>query len=819
MRRLLVLLLIPLPLFAAGRDVSTVRFAPSDAHIDSPSIAFNGNHFLTLWSMAGIYGALSNPSSDATPAFPVLPLSNPRELHLTAAGSSGYLAIWTGERGPSFGFLTSEGQLAGSAHLDVPSLNEPRMAFNGSHILIVDLSFILPSGISVSLYGLDGTLVRRFPLPASVTDSYAVTEASGDFSVVTAGKSGINEWRVGNDGSILSTIEVEPPSGITDPSPTIAVAAKGALVAIVWLQRSTGRLSTVAIGADGALTRTELPNAGAPPLPQVAILPVGIGFVIVWSVLPSPPADTALFALRINDGGALLDAQPVDLGPGIFLAAASSASSIEIALSTKTSSLARLTATVNATGITPREATPTMVLPVYQPAAVVTGNGAGFTSAWIEQSEGFHGAVAGRVSHDGEPLDGSGILLGSQIKADQSVQSSPAVAHSASEALIVWNEVAGVFAARLTPFGALLDQPAVRITSQFPDRVSVAWSGSRYFIVWTDGKQLFGAFMGSDGIKTIPRAFGNQAGRSTLVSAPDVAWDGKQFIVVFSEAPVDGVFCGDCGPPIPHRVRVLRVSADGDAIDAAPVTIPGVHDGAHVASSGAQSLISLVGPSGISTLIVREEGGALLLDPEVNVFHWFDNRWFGNISSDVSWDGSTYDVAWQFQPREFGTGWLAASRVDQSGLPLGSLSTAVGPANSAQYRGPSVASNDAGEIALVISEMAPPSYISRARLYLMTELTPMPAAPPAPGNVVSLISGNTALIEWESVAGVDGYLIESSFDFGNTWFPAAILAPDIHAVTERETIGALFRVSAFGPGGLSQATVASIGNPRRRASH
>src|SRR5664279_898959 len=103
MRWLLVLLLIPLPLFAAGRDLSTVRLAPSDAHIDSPSIAFNGNHFLTIWPMAGIYGALSDASSDATPpAFPVLPLGNPRALQLTAAGS-GYLAIWTGENGPSFG--------------------------------------------------------------------------------------------------------------------------------------------------------------------------------------------------------------------------------------------------------------------------------------------------------------------------------------------------------------------------------------------------------------------------------------------------------------------------------------------------------------------------------------------------------------------------------------------------------------------------------------------------------------------------------------------------------------------------------------------
>ncbi len=816
MRWLLVLLLIPLPLFAAGRDVSTVRFAPSDAYVSDPSIAFNGNHFLTIWSMAGIYGALSDSSSDATPpAFPILPLGNPRALQLTAAGS-GYLAIWTGENGPSFGLLTSDGLLAGSAHLDVPNLDEPRLAFNGSHILIVDLSFISPAGIKASLYDLNGALVRRFPLPISVTDSYAVTVSGGDFSVVTAGQSGINEWRVGNDGSILSTIEIEPPSGKSRLP--VAVAAKGALVALAWIDPSTDGLSTASIRADGGLTRTELPDAGAPPLSHVAILPVGAGFVVVWNVLPSPPDDTALFALRINDGGALLDTQPVRLGTGNFLTAASSANSIEIALSTKTSSLARLAVTVDAAGITPREATPMMVTPVFQPAAVVTGNGAGFTAAWTEQSEGFHAAVAGRVGHDGEPLDGSGILLGSQIKPDEPFQSSPAIAHSASEALVVWNEPAGIFSARLTPFGALLDKPALHITSQLPDRVSVAWSGSRYFIVWTDRRQLFGAFVGSDGIKTIPKAFGSQVPASTLISAPGVAWDGKRFIVTFNEVTVDGVFCGDCGPPIPHRVRVLRVSADGDAIDATPIVIPGVHYGAHVASSGAESLIALDGPSGISTVIVRDEGGVLQVDPEVPVFHWFDNRWFGNISSDVTWDGSAYDVAWRFSPNWSGMGWLAASRVNQSGLPFGSLSTAVGPADSAQYWGPSVAANDAGEIALVIPEMAPPSYISRARLYLMTELTPMPGAPPAPSNVISLITGNTALIEWQSVAGVDGYLIEESRDFGQTWFPAEILAPDIQSATIYTSLGYEFRVSAYGPGGLSQATIAEH-QPRRRASH
>src|SRR5437764_164789 len=160
-RRYLCLLLLsfPLSLFAAGHDVSAVRYAPNDSFVAGPSIAFSGSRFLTFWAMSShIYGALSDPSSDTIPtAFPAVPFANTSMLRLTAAGSS-YLAIWS-QQGtpPALGTFNSEGVLQRRAQLDVAALSSPRLASNGSRLLVVDQlpSFsAAPATTDVSLYDL-----------------------------------------------------------------------------------------------------------------------------------------------------------------------------------------------------------------------------------------------------------------------------------------------------------------------------------------------------------------------------------------------------------------------------------------------------------------------------------------------------------------------------------------------------------------------------------------------------------------------------------------------------------------------------------------
>jgi len=137
-------------------------------------------------------------------------------------------------------------------------------------------------------------------------------------------------------------------------------------------------------------------------------------------------------------------------------------------------------------------------------------------------------------------------------------------------------------------------------------------------------------------------------------------------------------------------------------------------------------------------MIVRDDGGLLQLGPEIPLFHWFYA-----FSSDVAWTGSLYVVAWRYEFLQTRGGWIGISRISQSGVPFGSLvSPTAGPAES----GPplskvSVAANDAGEAAVVLSEMAPPTYVARARIYLMSEMAPMPAAPEPPRNAVAYRAG------------------------------------------------------------------------------
>ncbi len=454
--------------------------------------------------------------------------------------------------------------------------------------------------------------------------------------------------------------------------------------------------------------------------------------------------------------------------------------------------------------------------PVRQLRPVMTANGAGFAAAWIEESAGGQVAVAGSTSGEGEQLGGSGTVL------DQKYSVAVAVAHSSSEALVVWSAFDSILAARLTAFNVRLDTEPITITGKATSgaiNVTSAWDGSRYLVVWSGYEGLFGSFVGVDGSVTSPRLIVSALG----ASQPDVAWDGHQFLLAFSVTDDAGPLCSPCQTLPPREVRLLRVAADGTSTDTALV-VPGAHIRAHVASSGSEFLVTLDSLTNVALVTVSSDGGTLRLGDEVSLFRWFTST--SSASSDVAWDGGAYVVGWRYTALE--QSWLATSRVSRSGQPSSPFVIAGGRPDSSpdfSYTAwePSlaVAVNDAGQTALIASDAAPSSEDIRARVYYTSEFTPMPAPPTAPRNVVSYVSGNTARIEWQS-DDAPGFLIERSFDSGMTW-PVSTEVPGNArntTVTLYTSLRTLFRVSAFGPGGLSQAGISSIGNqPRRHASH
>jgi len=86
-----------------------------------------------------------------------------------------------------------------------------------------------------------------------------------------------------------------------------------------------------------------------------------------------------------------------------------------------------------------------------------------------------------------------------------------AIAHSPSDALVVWTAADGnLFAERLSPSGMPLSTTLVTFGNDYLSDVAVAWNGSRYFVVWSNSVQLLGAFVATDGSSTPPRAFFNE---------------------------------------------------------------------------------------------------------------------------------------------------------------------------------------------------------------------------------------------------------------------------------------------------------------------
>jgi hypothetical protein len=440
----------------------------------------------------------------------------------------------------------------------------------------------------------------------------------------------------------------------------------------------------------------------------------------------------------------------------------------------------------------------------YQVRPVVTGNGSGFAAAWVEPAQTRPSVVSSVVNADGEPIAGAGNAI------DQTSVQSMAIAHSPSETLVVWIADGDVFAERLSPSGMSINTIPATFGKGYKRDVAVAWNGSRYFVVWSNGAQLFGAFVESDGYSTVPQPFFSEPNAAEMPVAPDLAWDGHHFIVVFGEVP--NIICSTlCAEPDPDQFRVMRVSADGGAIDSSPVMIAGRHLRAHVAASGSESLITLDSFGEVSTILAHDNGG-LMLDAETPIF-----RWYSDVSSAVVWDGTTYTVGWRYLGGDLS--WIGAAHVTRSGLRFDYRVTAAGLFPSVWWGRPSMAANDNGVTAFVVSEAAVPSSVMRARLYFASELAPMPPPPPAPMNAVSYFGGNTARIDWQSETAA-GFEIEESWDFGKNWYLYRIMPGDARTTTVYASVGNLFRVRAFGPGGVSEGAITSIGSMQRhRALH
>ena len=125
------------------------------------------------------------------------------------------------------------------------------------------------------------------------------------------------------------------------------------------------------------------------------------------------------------------------------------------------------------------------------------------------------------------------------------IQSSPAVAFGGTNYLVVWedervNTDRDIFGARVSPTGEVLDPIGIPIYvyANLQTGVKVAAGDQNYLVVWTDYRDasydVYGARVDFSGNVLDPGGF-PISNTYNWESYPDVAWDGTNFFVVWTD--------------------------------------------------------------------------------------------------------------------------------------------------------------------------------------------------------------------------------------------------------------------------------------------
>jgi hypothetical protein len=147
-------------------------------------------------------------------------------------------------------------------------------------------------------------------------------------------------------------------------------------------------------------------------------------------------------------------------------------------------------------------------------------------------------------------------------------QSSPAIAARENELLVVWEDQRvflerDLFATRITQEGEILDPIGIPVCAALGQQTDVkaAAGDQNYLVVWQDRRggasEIYGARMDLNGIVLDPDGFQISTG-SGWAESPDVAWDGENFMVVWSY---------DRYELTSYDIYATRISSDGQILD------------------------------------------------------------------------------------------------------------------------------------------------------------------------------------------------------------------------------------------------------------
>ncbi len=608
-----------------------------------PVVAFDGTCFFVAWTdfrlgTSSIYGArVSSDGEVLDPAgFSISDTGNNHRGVALASDGNQVLAVWSSEhsgsrgiwgkrfaRGTGLPFDTTAQLIA-----DPPQNQEvPDIAFGGGNFMVVFRDARDDMG---DIYGIrvrpDGTPIEPAPFPLAVAVGFQDLPrvASGPNGFVAVWADERNPWPAYNDvyGARISlTGTVLDPNGRPlfeavnqDNSPVVAF--DGANFTVAWFRaRDPMPNGYTLVGARFAPDLSRLGPAsfdietGYFDAFNPVLLLAGNAYLVVWEVDEGANEQLDLHFTRLRTDGTALAPADVNLTahanpqtwPGVgfngtrYLVAWNDNRGQDAGLF---GSLVGAEPTVEPTAGFALSQRPGRVWTYQEGNPDVASDGADYFVAWGDNVAGVGELRATRVRSDGTVLDTPGIL----ISSGPGRRYWPRVVFDGTHYFVVWadtrNGRADIFGARVSRDGTVLEPNGfpIRVSAFNKDRPAVAFDGTQFLVVWSEGDpddnsdDVLAHRVTRDGVKRelVPIRVSNADNRQFWAN---VAYQGGVFLVVWHD----------------HRDSqdanaAARVTADGTVLDPAGVVLT---------SAGAQLDVPEVVSDGRGFVVVwpQKDGG------------------------------------------------------------------------------------------------------------------------------------------------------------------------------------------------------------------
>jgi len=295
----------------------------------------------------------------------------------------------------------------------------------------------------------------------------------------------------------------------------------------------------------------------------------------------------------------------------------------------------------------------------------VAFDGANFLVVWEDDRTGYSDVYAARVTPDGAVLDPTGI----PVSTAGNDQTFPAVAFDGTSYFVAWqDDRAGdyydIYGARVTPAGAVLDPSGIAISKVVYDQMfpAVTSQGAGFLVVWEDDRNGYGdiyaARVNGDGVVLDSVAIAISVAADDQ-GGPTVTFDGANSLVVWHDCRAGS-----------YDIYCARVSTAGAVLDSTGIAVSGASDDQEwpaVAFDGTNFNVSWQDWRGLACDIycARVSAAGVVLDPSgVAVSQTEDDKGYPR----AAFGGSSFLVVWQGD--RGGSYSIFGARVDTNGVVL-----------------------------------------------------------------------------------------------------------------------------------------------------